>query len=321
MLNSQRAFVNAVKTYCARNGITVEERSQGWLLVMQRGEQRRLAIGYDLGLNRSSTQRIANDKAATAEVLELCDVPCVPHALFLGPKLSRHVPPQDSWRKLLELLDDNPKGLVVKPNEGTSGEDVVKVRSTAQLETAVTELFCSHLSLSVSPYLAIDREVRVILVDYDPMVVYSKQRPSIVGDGRHTALQLAMATISPQRLARVLPGIVEELGPSSLSEIVPAGECRPLNWRHNLGAGADPVILEVGPVREACVRLATSAAKAIGLRFGSVDVVEVQGSWRVLEINSGVMMEAFGQLRPDLVEATYCAALDKLFDEVSARDP
>ena len=69
MLNSQRTFVDAVKKYCAGHGIAIELRSDGWLIVMQRGSQRRFAFGYDLGLNSAVAHRIANDKAATADVL------------------------------------------------------------------------------------------------------------------------------------------------------------------------------------------------------------------------------------------------------------
>jgi glutathione synthase/RimK-type ligase-like ATP-grasp enzyme len=92
-----------------------------------------------------------------------------------------------------------------------------------------------------------------------------------------------------------------------------AGETRLLNWRHNLDAGAEPVLLEEGEAREACVEIATRAAAAIGIRFASVDLVRVAGDWRVLEINSGVMMEALSRRHPDLVEAAYAAALDKVF--------
>jgi hypothetical protein len=45
----------------------------------------------------------------------------------------------------------------------------------------------------------------------------------------------------------------------------------------------------------------------------SIDVVEVDGAWQVLEINSGVMMEALSQAHPDLVCAAYHSALDRLF--------
>ena len=58
-----------MKKYGAEHDISVEVRSQGWLLIIQRGTERRFALGYDLGLNSSVTHRIANDKAATAEVL------------------------------------------------------------------------------------------------------------------------------------------------------------------------------------------------------------------------------------------------------------
>jgi hypothetical protein len=42
-------------------------------------------------------------------------------------------------------------------------------------------------------------------------------------------------------------------------------------------------------------------------------VVRVGGAWKVLEVNSGVKMEALGRLHPELAHAAYHAALDKLF--------
>ena len=121
--------------------------------------------------------------------------------------------------------------------------------------------------LVISPYVAIEEEVRVVLLDDVPLVVYSKQRGT--------------------------------------------------DWRHNLDAGAKPVLLADGEVRTACVKLAIEAASAIGIVFASIDLVHVDGDWRVLEINSGVMMEALAKQHPDLVQATYDAALDRVFGEAS----
>src|SRR6266480_5050120 len=98
MPSNQRIFVDAVKRYCARHGIAIEIRSQGWLIVMQRGLKRHFALGYDVGLNSAIAHRIANDKAATAEVLEISGIPCVPHSVFLNPKLEAHIPPSGSSR-------------------------------------------------------------------------------------------------------------------------------------------------------------------------------------------------------------------------------
>ena len=117
--------------------------------------------------------------------------------------------------------------------------------------------------LVISPYVEIEDEVRVILLDDVPRIVYSKQR-----------------------------------GP---------------DWRHNLDAGARSVLMDEGDTRAACVDLAIDAAHAIGIAFASIDLVRVDGSWRVLEINSGVMMEALAKLHPELVQATYDAALDRVF--------
>lgn len=265
MASSERIFVQAIRSYGARHGIDVDVRSGGWLIAMRRGEIRRFAFGYDIGLNSAIAHRLANDKSATSEVLSLAGVPCIPHHLFLNPKLGRHVV-GPAWRDaLLALLHAHPQGVVVKPNEGTSGRSVFKVTTAAELEHAVSEVFSMSTGLVISPYVAIEDEVRVILLDDGPLVVYSKQRGN--------------------------------------------------DWRHNLDAGARPVLLEDGEVRGACVKLAVDAARAIGIVFASIDVVRVDGTWRVLEINSGVMMEALAKLHPELVQATYDKALDRVFGE------
>jgi glutathione synthase/RimK-type ligase-like ATP-grasp enzyme len=105
-----------------------------------------------------------------------------------------------------------------------------------------------------------------------------------------------------------------DLDQDDLKAILPLGQRRVLSWRHNLDAGARPVLLEQSEVRDACVAIAVRAAKAIGIRFASVDVVSVGGAFKILEINSGVMMEALGKLHPELVDAAYSAALDKVFE-------
>jgi glutathione synthase/RimK-type ligase-like ATP-grasp enzyme len=259
-----RIFVDAICKYCAASGIACEVKSDGWLVVMQRGERRRFAFGYDIGLNSAMAHRIANDKSATAEVLSLSGVAAIPHAMFLSPKLSRHIAPDGSSEAMRALLRDHPSGLVVKPNEGTSGRFVFKVGSEEELERAAEAIFSSHLSLAISPFVEIADEIRVILLDQVPLVVYSKQRVS--------------------------------------------------DWRHNLDFGARPVLLASGEARGACIEIAIKAAQAIGIRFASIDIVRVGASWKVLEINSGVMMEALGKLHPELVYAAYHAALDKVFE-------
>jgi glutathione synthase/RimK-type ligase-like ATP-grasp enzyme len=310
LLISQRIFLETIKKYCLTHEIAIEVRSGGWLIIMQRDTQRRLAIGYDIGLNSAVAHQAANDKAACAEVLASAGIPVIPHALFLGAKLSAHIPGSDSFDAMLRLLDAHPRGLVVKPNEGTSGEFVIRVATEAQLETAVVRILGPYPSLVISPYVEIADEVRVVLLDDRALIVYSKTRPSVTGDGTHSLRELARQAATAEQLKTV----TEDFDAAELDAIPPAGERRVLNWRHNLDSGATPVLLPADADRDACAALAIKAAQALRIRFASIDVVRVDGAWEILEVNSGVKMEALGKRHPDLVEAAYYAALDKVFE-------
>jgi glutathione synthase/RimK-type ligase-like ATP-grasp enzyme len=262
--SGQRIFVEAIRAWCAAHDVRCAVRSQGWLVVMERGDTRRFALGYDIGLNSAMAHRIANDKSATAEMLSFSGIDCIPHQLFLSPKLGKDVAPEGSREAMRTLLRTHPDGVVAKPNEGTSGRSVFHARTETELDHAVSEIFGSHLGLAISPYVEIAEEVRVILLDGAPLAVYRKERVA--------------------------------------------------DWRHNLDFGARPILLQDGAARDACVAIAIRATLAIGIRFSSVDVVRVGESWRVLEINSGVMMEALGKQHPELVHAIYAAALEKVWD-------
>ncbi|MFN5041881.1 MAG: RimK-like protein, partial [Bradyrhizobium sp.] len=193
VLISQRIFLETIKKYCLARSIAVEVRSGGWLVIMTKGRRRRLAIGYDIGLNSAVAHQVANDKSACAEVLASAGVPAIAHTLFLGGRLSKHIPGSDSLEAMRLLLDQHPRGLVVKPNEGTSGELVFRVTTRAQLEAAVARILAAHPSLAISPYVEIEHEVRVVLLDAHALIVYGKTRPMVVGDGIHSLRALAQA--------------------------------------------------------------------------------------------------------------------------------
>ena len=156
-------------------------------------------------------------------------------------------------------------------------------------------------------------ETRVVVLDGNALVVYAKDRPAVTGDGRRSLLTLALESVPAARRASLLPGLFADLDKAALDAIVPAGDRRVLNWRHNLESGAEPALLQEGETRDACVALAARAAQAVGIRFASVDVVRAGGSWQVLEVNSGVMMETLSSKHPELVQSTYSAALREVF--------
>ncbi|MFX9101243.1 hypothetical protein ABTN51_20430, partial [Acinetobacter baumannii] len=77
----------------------------------------------------------------------------------------------------------------------------------------------------------------------------------------------------------VLSGLACDISKASLDEVPPADRRHALNWRHNLGAGAQAVVLDRSEVRAAaCIEIAVAAARSIEIRFGSIDVVRVDGA-------------------------------------------
>ena len=257
MSNGERIFVTAVKKYCASHGIAVELKADGWLIAMTRGSQRRFTFGYDLGLNSAVAHRIANDKARHRMCSRFAASPAFRTPRFSVLRCTSSSCPSGAWTEMLDLLKQNPQGIVVKPNEGTGGMLVFKVRSEPELEVAAHEIFSSEKSLAISPYVEIEDEIRVILIDYRPIVVISKSRLSVTGDGKRSVLELAIATIPAGRLSAVLSGLAGDISKAALDDIPSAGRRQALNWRHNLGAGAQAVVLDQGePRAAACVEIA-----------------------------------------------------------------
>lgn len=92
---------------------------------------------------------------------------------------------------------------------------------------------------------------------------------------------------------------------------------RTQGWRHNLGQGAQPAIISDVALQAKLTDLAASAMKAAQARLGAVDIVEIDGTYLVLEINSGIMLSHFSrhdQKHAEISERIYNAILRSCLD-------
>jgi glutathione synthase/RimK-type ligase-like ATP-grasp enzyme len=91
----------------------------------------------------------------------------------------------------------------------------------------------------------------------------------------------------------------------------------PGGWKHNLDQGASPALVDLSsPFARELEGLASRAAAACGVRFASVDIIDAGEGPRVLEANSGVMMEAFarvGERHFNIAKDVYRQAVSKLW--------
>src|ERR1700759_5685909 len=140
MSGSNRIFVDAITKHCADHGIACEVKSQGWLIGMGRDGVRRFALGYDLGLNSAISHRIASDKAATSDILAMSDIPHIAHIQFSNPVLAEYVPASGLRDAMVGVVQQYSQGVVVKPNEGTSGRLVFKVTNDSELDEAARKI-------------------------------------------------------------------------------------------------------------------------------------------------------------------------------------
>lgn len=313
----QRALVRLLMQLAQERGITVHTLSHGWILLLQKNGQVRRVFGYDFDLNDAVAQMLAKDKSAAALLLQFHNVPCIEHHLFLRSDIEAYTPEKGNWTALIALAETYGFQLVCKPNSGTSGQDVYRVRNPRELEWAVQRLFQHHKAIAVAPYYTIPHEYRLILLDGQVLLAYEKRRPEVLGDG-HTPLgELAVRALRNHPLAlRVLAEAQEIYGPAWYRP-VPRGERRVLIWRHNLAAGAEPRLPLRAELLARLEPLARRATQVLGLRVAAVDIVELDdGELRVLEVNSGIMMEHFVARYPQgetLARRVYAALLDQAF--------
>lgn len=301
-MNYQRAFVSHLNDICQERGIEIAAFSNDWIFCLRKGGRVTYVFGYDFGVNSAAAKMICKDKTATSDLLDFHGIPRIEHRIFHGPQLKGYVPMSGNWSAMLAFLGEHPKGLVCKPNEGTGGNAVYLARNAGELEAAVYQVFERSRSLCLSPFEEFEFEYRVALLFGEVQFIYRKVRPSIPGDGQQTLreLFLGMLAAAPDFAAHAagLKGL-EEMN-VEWERIPSLGEKVPLNWRHNLGQGASPEFLgDKDPMREPVAALALEATRALGVELASVDIAATPNGLKVLEINSGIMMESLAKNHPD----------------------
>ncbi|WP_329284093.1 ATP-grasp domain-containing protein [Streptomyces sp. NBC_01455] len=185
--------------------------------------------------------------------------------------------PDDSVADVVARL---PLPAVVKPLSSSGGRDVHRAGTPVQLFDTLSALATRHPALTVCPWVPIRHEYRVITLKGRTELVFEKRSSD------------------------------PSTGPGSTSWDDPA------EWRHNLKLGASAVLLDEPELCAVLGGLARRAMCALGLNFGSVDILDVLGDLSVIEVNSGVCLERFSRQDDDChaaAERVYAAAVAACF--------
>ena len=286
-----RQIVKIMEEICEENHIPFKIYSHGWIMQLEINREFIYIFGYQFQNNNSAAQLICEDKAALSEIMESRNIRAVKHHFFVSPNTRHYIEAADCWTEMIGLLDKY--GIIVcKKNDGSGGNGVFKVETRLELEIAVENLFRNNRNLVISPYYEIEAEYRVIVLNNKTELIYSKERMFVEGNGVDTLKELATEKYA-NRDNMFSGSFIENLDHDLVLE---AGRKYNLNWKHNLGKGAEPIILRDEKEREDLTGIALSAAAVIGVNFASVDIIKtVKGEYLILEINSGIMMEQFAK--------------------------
>jgi glutathione synthase/RimK-type ligase-like ATP-grasp enzyme len=173
-------------------GLRYEEWGQGWVTRVGDGPRSLSTYGYQLSINPVVAASVARDKSAAVERLERDGVAVVATHLVLNAVrqdwLDGRSPDQVLDQALTTLLDAGPVPLIVKPNEGSSGDGVYLCRDQVEVRRRVHELLDREPSVVIQPFLELDREERWIVLDGQPRLRYTKRPADPVRSGRRAPL-------------------------------------------------------------------------------------------------------------------------------------
>jgi glutathione synthase/RimK-type ligase-like ATP-grasp enzyme len=282
----------------AAHGYEMQSLCEGWVIRLSKEHIKKHIYAHNFELNSAAARNIASDKAAAAALLAADGVPCIEHVIFRHPEVRTYVDPDGNWPRMRTLAEQWGWNVVVKPMESSGGHNVLHVTSPRRLEAAAQRLFTTERALCLCPFYEASREHRVVVLDGEVELMYSKSQPFVVGDGERTLVDLVRAAYEEHVDARTLLTLLTEDEGARRHDwrrVPPPGERVLLGWKHNLRLAGRVEMDERADV----AALALRAAAAINLRFGAVDILDCADGLRVLELNSGFMTTHFVKAVPD----------------------
>lgn len=294
---------------------------RGYLWRVSRGG--RFVLGGGGGIcaypvNSATAYTISRDKAHTKSVLTAAGLPVIPGGLFFAHKLRAAF--RESGREIPDAVVFAARlGFPVfcKPNTGSRGDFAEIIADRDALLAYTARIAPLHESFLVEPVMQ-GAEHRVFVQDGRVVFHARKALPEIIGDGRSTLAELAIAldqSLPPGASATSLVGQAPDSVPGD-------GERITLPGRRNLSAGGGiERISEQAP--ESLATLAIAAVRALGLRIGAVDLFDLSSAGDspdpvVIEVNGNPGLRTLDLAgRTDLIRAIWTSMFEECLSEGS----
>ncbi len=293
-------FNKIIEEICEELGIKYQYLADKWIYHLEYKNKNRYIAGYKFDLNPQGLGYILDDKYAFYELITKKGFKSTKYHLIYQ-NYNQHM--------IKELFNKYHQEVVIKSNNGTCGEEVFYVNNEEKLFQIISEVLKRNTLAVICPFYKIKTEYRVILVDSSVKLTYAKKRPVVIGDGKSTIKELLIKFNEHYFKNKELT--------KDYDRVLNSGVEYSYGWQFNLSQGA--IIDNVEDViNEKIKDIAINISKSIGLRFGSIDIIETEeNKFLVMEGNSGVMMDNFISLNKNgykLAKDIYKEVIIKMFE-------
>jgi len=179
-------YYNLFKKICDENNYKFSALSDNYIFCIETKEHKKIFIlGNSLSLNDNVAQKICMDKTALSVILEENNIPCVDNILLKNPKIYKNY----DNKALKNFLKQNGT-IVIKDNEGSSGKLVFKTKSFLKAKFFIHKIHKQNKDVCISKFDNINSEYRLIMLDENCEIMYKKEKPFIIGDGKTSYYKL-----------------------------------------------------------------------------------------------------------------------------------
>lgn len=282
----KKHFENILKEICKKNNILLSKIDNYSIYILQKDGLEQIIWSKKFEINSLISARIADNKSATYSVLSRSGVPCIEHYRLAIPFKNGHYSPDNNFQKKIQSFFPEKCKLVIKPENGTSGKDVFIYDNSSTINDILNNFSKAYAYIAISPYYDIKNEYRVFHFNGENLFTYKKSLPFIIGDGINNIYDLIINKYGSDSRIKIT---------QDMKNIIPkSNNTINLSWKFNLSSGSISEVLNDKDILKAIHKIASLAAKSIHIKFATIDIVELTtGEFKVLEINSGVVMERF----------------------------
>lgn len=167
------AFVAQLESAAEAFGVELQWVSDQWVALLRQKSRNAVVVGYTFPLNNAAAAELANDKVAAFEMLRSGGLPAVEHTLVRFAKASAAADASVFSQFVAPILR---APLVIKPLDGRGGKGVRRAVSDHDIRRELAVIASSCRAAAVSPWVDIDAEVRLVLLDGVVLLAFCKKR-------------------------------------------------------------------------------------------------------------------------------------------------